>query len=303
MERSSTIPIYINKLAQNTYSNMDENTDVAILQTVQVSPIRHVFSALKEMITDLNIVIDKDKLKITNYDRGHAALVDVCLKFDTHICLPNKIIICANSLKLSKLISLATNQDVLRLHIPLAEYKDGNVGNLGIQYDNASIGQRSNYLMSLFTTDEEELVVPEIEYDSVMVITSVGFQKIIRDLNVCGMNRVRIESVGGEIKFTPIATPGPVPWVTSGITRRETANCVAADPGDAAGIYFKKRADPSHVFRGEFTSKCLTNLLKCTSMSTNVEIRMRNGYPLIVRYLIGADMGHFSVCISPLPPL
>lgn len=283
---------------------MDETTDVAILQTVQVSPIRHVFAALKEIVTDLNIVIDKDKLKITNYDRTHTALVDVCLKFDTHICRPSKIMICANSLKLSKLISLATNQDVLRLHIPVSEYMDGNVSNLGIQYENASIGQQSNYLMNLFATDEEELVVPELEYDSVMVITSAGFQKIIRDLSVCGMNRVRIESVGGEIKFTPISQGPVLPWVTSGITRRETANCVAApDPGDASGIYFKKRANPSHVFRGEFTSKCFTNLLKCTSMSTNVEIRMRNGYPLIVRYLVGADMGHFSVCISPLPPL
>lgn len=277
---------------------MDESDNIVQLQTVQVTPIRNTFNALRDMIPDLTIVFDNEYMRITNYDQSHTILVDVCIKFDgMHVCKVPKVMVCANASNLSKLICLAANNDVFSMFIPAPEHTN-SVLSLGLQYDNAKIGQRSTYNLRLYDEDEGQLVVPDMVFDSVVVFTSMSFHKIIRDLSVCGTTHLRIESTGNEISFTPLSSAvNNISMATGRIVRQETGT--DSSPSKS-GITFKKRADPCHVYRGEFTMKSMTNLLKCSAMATNMEIRMRNGVPLIIRYVIGAGMGHFSVCISPV---
>jgi proliferating cell nuclear antigen len=275
-------------------------TDAVILQTVQVTPIRHLFNALKDLATDLNAIIDNNELKITNYDKRHTSLIDVHIRFDLHVCRPQKISICANSLRLFKLISKATNNDVMGLYISDHDYNDGSVSKLGIQFNNKNFNQQTNFKMDMFEPEEEELVLPEVDYDGIIVMTSAGFQKIIHDFNGGLVDKIRIESIGDEVVFSAVGQ-----WCDIRISRKEFS---ASDTKGAAAdkatdmIQFKKKPHASNVIRGEFPFKCLMNITRLTQLSPTLEIYLKNDLPLIVKYHIGSDMGFIRICVAPLPP-
>jgi len=69
---------------------MNIQNNVLTMQTIQIPPIRHLSSALKYLVPDLTMIIDKQKLKIINYDKNHTDQVAVELKFEKHQCIPWK---------------------------------------------------------------------------------------------------------------------------------------------------------------------------------------------------------------------
>ena len=87
---------------------MNEENNVLTVKTVQIQPIRNTITAIKDILTDATITFTKDGLKIINFDKTHTILVNVVLhayKFEKYECKHNKIIICANTLHLFKVIS------------------------------------------------------------------------------------------------------------------------------------------------------------------------------------------------------
>ena len=87
------------------YMNKDR---VLEIQSVQVSPIRNMITALKDVLTDASITFTDKGMKIINFDKTHTILVNVLLhanKFEHYRCDPDKIVVCANTLHLFKLIS------------------------------------------------------------------------------------------------------------------------------------------------------------------------------------------------------
>ena len=286
---------------------METVNNVLTMQTIQISPIRNLFSALKDLVPDVTMIIDKSGMKIINFDKNHTALVAVQLRFEKHVlCIPenerkdrkeDKIIICANSLHLFKLISNTSNDDLFSMYIEKKDYNEGSVSHLGLQYDNGKIQQCNNYKLRLFEPEEEELEFPEVNYSAIIHMPSAGFQKIIRDLTGLS-DRIKIESVGDDLIFSSVGS-----FSTARIFRREQ-NPDSLDPCDKNdAIKFKKKPDPSVCMCGEFALKSLNNIIKCTPLSQHLEIYLENDLPLIVKYSIGSDMGNIRLCLTPLPPL
>jgi len=276
---------------------MNIQNNVLTMQTIQIPPIRHLSSALKDLVPDLTMIIDKQKLKIINYDKNHTSLVAVELKFEKHQCIPDKIVICANSLHLFKLISNTSNDDLFSMYIDKEDYHDGSVSHLGLQYDNGKINQCNNYKLRLFEPEEDELEVPEVSYSAIIHMPSAGFQKIIRDLTGLS-DRIKIESVGDDLIFSCEGQ-----FAKSRIFRTEQKPDVTVLEDKMDAIKFRKKPGASVVMSGEFPIKSLNNFIKCTPLSQNLEIYLENNLPLIVKYDIGSEMGDIKLCLSPLPPM
>ena len=276
---------------------MDTSNNVLTMQTIQIAPIRNLYSALKDLVPDVTMIIDKDGMKIINFDKSHTTLVAVRMKFERHECTPDKIVICANSLHLFKLISNTSNDDLFSMYIDREDYNEGSVSYLGLQYDNGKIQQCNNYKLRLFEPDEDELEVPEVTYSAIIHMPSTGFQKIIR--NLTGLSdRIKIESVGDDLIFS---CEGQFARSKIFRTEQKADSPIMDDKMDA--IKFTKKPDPSTVMCGEFPLKSLNNFIKCTPLSQNLEIYLENDLPLIVKYDIGSDMGDIKLCLSPLPPV
>jgi len=275
---------------------MEIQNNILTMQTIQISPIRNLFSALKDLVPDITMIVDKTGLKIINFDKNHTTLVAVKVLFEKHICVPDKIVVCANSLHLFKLISNTSNDDLFCMYIDKEDYHDGSVSHLGLQYDNGKISQCNNYKLRLYEPEDDELEVPEVNYSAIIHMPSAGFQKIVRDLTGLS-DRIKIESVGDDLIFSCVG-----PFAKSRIFRTEKK----ADTGELDdkidAIKFRKKPDPSVVMCGEFPLKSLNNFIKCTPLSQHLEIYLENNLPLIVKYDIGANMGDIRLCLSPLPP-
>jgi|UniRef100_A0A6C0ING6 proliferating cell nuclear antigen len=267
---------------------MNEENNVLTIKTVQIQPIRNMITAIKDILTDATITFTKDGLKIINFDKTHTILVNVNLKsrqFEKYDCHPDKIIVCANTLHFFKVISTMSNDDTLSMYIEKGDYHDGIVSFLGLQYDNGDIRQCYSQKLRLIEPDMEELVVPDVEYSTVINLPTSDFQKIIRDLNGIS-DRIEIKSVGNDLIFS---CDGP--FASSRIFRSESDGY----------MNFIQKSDASVVIQGEFSLKSLSHFIKCTPLCSHLEMYLGNDLPLIVKYDV-ASLGEIKLCLAPLPP-
>ena len=259
------------------------------IHSVQVSPIRNMITALKDVLTDASITFTKQGMKIINFDKTHTILVNVMLhaeRFEYYNCVPDKIIVCANTLHLFKVISTMSNDDTLSIYIDEADYHEGIVSHLGLQYDNGDIKQRYNQKLRLIEPDMEELVVPDVEYSTVLNMPTTDFQKIIRDMNGIS-DRIEIKSVGNDLVFSCEGN-----FASSQIFRTESEG----------NMNFVNKPDASVVVQGEFSLKSLSNFIKCTPLCSHMEIYLGNDLPLIAKYDV-ASLGEIRMCLADLPSL
>ena len=183
---------------------MNEANNVLTIKTVQIQPIRNMITAVKDILTDATITFTKDGMKIINFDKTHTILVNVALqssKFEYYNCNPEKILICANTLHLFKVISTMSNDDTLSMYIDKDDYHEGIVSYLGLQYDNGDIKQCYSQKLRLIEPDIEELIVPDVEYSTVINLPTTDFQKIIRDMHNYA-DYIDIKSVEDHLIFS-----------------------------------------------------------------------------------------------------
>jgi proliferating cell nuclear antigen len=269
---------------------MNEDNNVLTIKTVQIQPIRNVFTAIKDILADSTITFTKEGLKIINFDKTHTILVNVFLeacKFEHYVCKPDKIVICANTLHLFRVISTISNDDTLTIYIDNNDYHDGVVSNLGFQYDNGDIRQCYSQKLRLIEPDMEELVIPDVVYTTVINLPSTDFQKIIRDLNSIS-DRIEIRSISKDLIFT---TEGH--FASLKIYRSEH---------DGYMEFIKKPNDVSTVIQGEFSLKSLSQFIKCTPLCNTIELYIDNNLPLIVSYDV-ASLGKIRLVLANLPPM
>jgi proliferating cell nuclear antigen len=267
---------------------MIDANNVLTIKTVQIQPIRNMITAIKDILTDATITFTKDGLKIINFDKTHTILVNVNLnaqKFEQYNCQPDKIIVCANTLHLFKVISTMSNDDILSMYIDKNDYHEGIVSHLGLQYDNGDIKQCYSQKLRLIEPDTEELVVPDVDYSTVINLPTADFQKIIRDLNGIS-DRIEIKSVGNELIFSCDGN-----FASSRIYRSESDGYME----------FIQKPDATVIIQGEFSLKSLSHFIKCTPLCSHLEMYLGNDLPLIVKYDV-ASLGEIKLCLAPLPP-
>jgi proliferating cell nuclear antigen len=240
-------------------------------------------------LIDATITFTKDGLRIINFDKSQTILVNVQLyadKFEYYFCQPEKIIICANTVHLFKVIQTMSNDDTLCIFIEKKDYNEGIVSHLGFQFDNREIRQSSCQKLRLIEPDLEELEVPDVKYSSVINMPTVDFQKIIRVIN--GLSeRIEIKSVGNDLIFS---CEGP--FASCKIVRSES---------DGVMQFTCKPDDPSVITQGEFSLKSLKHFITCTPLCTHLELYLANNLPLIVQYA-ASSLGEIRLCLSSLPP-
>lgn len=267
---------------------MNEENNVLTIRTVQIQPIRNMITAIKDILTDATMTFTKDGLKIINFDKTHTILVNVNLNaynFESYNCNPNKIIVCANTIHLFKVISTMSNDDTLSIYIEKDDYHDGVVSHLGLQYDNGSIKQCYSQKLRLIEPDTEEMSVPDVEYSTVINLPTSDFQKIIRDMNGIS-DRIEIKSVGQDLIFSCAGS-----FAKSKIYRSESNG----------NMEFIQKSDESIVIQGEFSLKSLSHFIKCTPLCSHLEMYLGNDLPLIVKYNV-ASLGEIKLCLASLPP-
>jgi proliferating cell nuclear antigen len=264
-----------------------EDNNVLTIKTVQISPFRKLITALKDILIETNMTFQPDGIRIINMDKSHTILVHMHLeasKFQEYECKKDKIIIGMNMVYFFKLINTMENDDTLTIYIENSNYEDGVVKFLGLKFENSKQCKTLNF--KLMEPEEEELIVPDIKFSSIINFPSDDFQKIIKD-SLCLSNNIEISSIGNQLI---IKCQGQ--FADQEIVRTEENN------DDEDGMHFISEKNSTKIVQGVFSLKNLGYFTKCTNLCNQIELYLENDLPLVVKYDV-PDLGYIKLGTAP----
>lgn len=250
------------------------------LVTVQTQPFRNLFESLKEILPDTNMILDETGLKISAINSKKSMFVHLKLdakKFDKYYC-KNKCIVGLSLVNLFKLIKTSTNNDTLTLYID-----DHNTNLLCVKIQNNDKNKTTEYELNLMDLNEETIAVPPADFESIIIMPSVDFYKICRDMNGIS-DKIEIKSVGNQLIFSSCGDA----------IKQKTIFGQGAE-----GINFEKSPDSDDlIIQGYYDLKELTIFTKCSSLCNNISICMKNNYPIILIFAVG-NLGELKLALAP----
>ena len=270
---------------ENINENIDEQltddygTKIFLIKTIQSSAIKCIIEALKELLTDTVLEITSDGIKIVTMDNAHVILVHLKLlaeKFEFYKSNKN-ISIGVNMLNLYKIIKTINNNDILSLFM-----YENDLNHLNIKLENIDKSTKTTYKINLLDLNNEKFEIPDVVFNSVITMPSNDFQKIIRDMNNLA-DFVEIKNVNSEFILT----------CTGDFCSQKT---ILSDKNNES-IQITNEQD-NNIIQGNFSLKYLVLFTKCTNLSNNTEIYLKNDYPLIIKYTV-ASLGEIKLCLSP----
>ena len=260
-------------------TNSDNSQYLFNVKTVQSGAFRILVEALKEILTDTNLIFDKTGIKLVATDNSQIVLVHMKLlaeNFEYFYC-EEKTRIGINMMNLFKLIKIMNNNETLSLFV---EKSDKN--RLGIKINNNEKKTQTLFKMNLLDISEDELNVPPAKFESELTLPSCDFQKIIRDMSNIGEN-VEIKSVESSLLLN----------CNGDFANQETILLETQE-----GLNFSKSASITEPIQGIFSLKYLCLFTKCTNLCNLLHVYIKNDYPLVIKYDI-ANLGHIKLCLSP----
>jgi proliferating cell nuclear antigen len=200
-------------------------------------------------------------------------------------------------LLLHKIIRTVTNNNTITFALD-----ENDINHLEIKIDNGEKNMKSSYKLKLFDLPNSKMYTDSMEYNSVITLPSVDFQKICRDMANIG-DEVEVKDVQNQLIFTCSSQEKEI-YHEAVIYDGETS---AKSKGVSRASNRKK--DAHDIVQGVFPMKYLNQCTKFTPLCTTVDIMLRNDYPMLVRYYV-ASLGELKLCLAPkegknetIPPL
>ena len=98
-----------------------------------IKMLKNIMNTLTPSYNDINLNITKDGITIKALTKDTNMLVDINIRVENAVCIPEKIRVCLDCVQLSKVLSLANKHDRIQIIIPDIYYNDGVVSHIVIQ--------------------------------------------------------------------------------------------------------------------------------------------------------------------------
>lgn len=232
-------------------------------------------------------------MKIVGVDSSQTILINLKLdedKFAEFECKKKSHVIGVNMVKFFKMIKGLDKDDSLTMYV---DSNDSDMLHLEIENSDAKKGtdnKEKSRNLSLMDLDEDPYKIPPADFEARIVMSSNTFSKECKDISALA------DLV--EIQCTPTAL---------------TLKC--KDHGDSSHnrwkydpdkddndviIEFSKKAK-TKIIQGIFELKHLVWFNKCAGLCDDIEIFMKNDYPLVLRFMV-ASLGKIYLCVTPITP-
>lgn len=263
----------------------DPDKYILELKTVQSGNIKILFEVLKEVLNgDINIVFTPEYIKIVEVDKLKTAIVYLQLNskaFEYYNCTKNHIVVGVNTNNIYKIIKIAkSNADTISFFIESSkEYI------LGIRMENSEDNKAFEVKLPLLDKDYVNLNIPNVEFESIISLSSIKFQKYIKDLNSLATNRdgiLDITSIGQQLKMKCLGDFSENKAIF-GMTSNDT----------------QINNKTNDIVQGKFSLKYLLLFTKATSLCKTVQIYLKNDYSIILEYNVGS-LGSLRFILSPI---
>ena len=248
------------------------------LKSIQGGAIRTLFEVLKEIVHDVSLQFDSTGIRLLTMDGARCALISMKLRADSFEVFQcnGKYTVGINVASMFKLVRITGSHDTISLYMLSSCSNE-----LGITIQNSDKNSVTNFHLKLLDVDSEEVVIPDVEFDSVITMPSTYFQRLCRDaLNLA--DHMTIRSAGGTLVLS----------CQGDFARQETV-IGQAD----AGMSICTRPDASAV-EARFSLKYLSLFCKSSSLCNTMEMFLKESFPLILKYNI-ASLGEVKFALAP----
>jgi proliferating cell nuclear antigen len=249
-------------------------------KTVQTGAVRTLIEALKCILVEMSLIFDKDGMRMIAMDNTRTVLVHLRLNADkfekfAYNSPAGRIIVGLNTDHLYRIVKTATNDDTLTFAV---SQDDSN--HLNIMLENGEKKCVTSYKLNLLDRDDSDIQMPETEFSTRITMPSLDFQKICRDMTLLGAKTVEIKNVGSSLTFS----------CKGHFASRTTVM------GDSENEFVIQKKTNDEIVTGNFSLPLLVLFTKCTNLSNNLEIHMKNDWFLMIRYVI-ANLGDIKLCL------
>ena len=271
---------------------IDYSKYIFYVQTIQSSEFRILIEALKEILTDATFefhppekkdalkegdeIESKGFIKLLAVDQTHTVLVHLFLNDFQKFYCEETCNVGLNMLNLFKLIKTMNNNDHLSLYI-----EKSNINQLCVNIENGEKASRTIYKLNILDIPNDKIDIPAVQFNSVITMPSGDFQKYIRDMHNLA-NEVEIKSAAETLY---LSCKGD--FADQETTLGKSQNGMTFNVTDTS------------IVQGIFALKHLFLFTKCTNLCNNIEMYLRNDYPLIVKYDVGS-LGEIKLCLAPI---
>tara|TARA_B110000438_G_scaffold243317_1_gene243310 strand:- start:71 stop:892 length:822 start_codon:yes stop_codon:yes gene_type:complete len=256
-----------------------EQNVIVEVKTVQSSAIRVLIEGLKDILTDVNFTFDTSGIKLLCMDGNHISLVRLMLDADNfeHYYCARKMSIGLNMSNFFRLIKTVGNNDTITFKI-----LSDNTNEMIINIHNAEKQSNTSFSLKLLDVDEECYNIPEAEFETVITMPSIDFQRITRDMaNIS--DTINISCIQDRLSLS---------------CEGDFASQETIIGGTMNGMHMNKKDDVQKPVGGMFQLKFINLFTKCTNLCSNIEIYLKNDYPLLLKYSV-ASLGYVLFCLAP----
>jgi proliferating cell nuclear antigen PCNA len=232
---------------------------------------------------------DKGGLKIMAVDTTKTVLINLKLdakNFNKFKCTKKKLSIGVNLGLFYKTIKSMDKNDILTLYV---DHDDKNY--LGIKIDNEEEKKDSIFRLKLLDLDDHKMQLPDTRFDAVVTMNSTEFHKLCREMSQLA-EYVEIKCLKDKIIFTCKGDFADRTTTYKGSTQDEETDVFIKHASTSAD-------DAPEIVQGIYELKNLVLFSKCASLCNDIEIYMKNDYPLIIKYTV-ATLGRILLGLTPI---
>ena len=231
---------------------------------------------------------DRSGMRIMAVDSTKTVLINLKLdakNFTEFKCKTKKLVLGVNLVYFHKLIKSMDKDDNLTLYV---EHDDKNY--LKIRIDNPEKNSKSTFKLKLLDLGNDPMSVPDITFDAVVTMSSTDFHKICREMNQIA-DFMEIKCLSNKIIFT-----------CKGDYAERTTEFTTDNMGEGINIHHAGGVgskDSPLIIQGIYELKNLVLFAKCASLCNDIQIYMKNNYPLVIKYTV-ATLGRILLCLTPI---
>lgn len=252
-------------------------------RTVQTSNVRSLFELLGSVITDCNIIVTHDSIKIVELNNTQVALIHVKLDasgFEDYNFNPDELdkplILGIHTDNFLKIIKTIKHDETLSFFVKRAEPHY-----LYIRKENNIRNSTNSFKIALHSIKHQNYTLPAADFNVVISMSSAELQRICKNFSSLGASTIEIKNIGEGVFLSGVGDFCSFEGVV----------------GNSVETTFENTSD--EVIQGIFDIKYLLLFSKASSISKTVNLYLKNDYPLIMSYKIGT-LGEMKFIVSAI---
>lgn len=225
-------------------------------------------------------------IRIMAVDNYQTILIYVKLEseqFKKFYVKPNQYSVGIDLVQLHKFIKTVDKESFMRIYI-----EKGDEQNIGFQLHNYADNSSTDYKQKLLDIDDNTKKLPqETNFEMTTAMHTAKFKKICGEMN--GFSEyVEIECTAKEITFR-----------CQGDSNRYVQTFKHSEEGVRISCLQNNNNKGLMMVQGIFNLKHLISLGKCTNLCNEMQLYLKNDYPIFLHYTIGL-LGKMLVGLSPI---